>query len=78
MATEIRQLLTRLMGDTMGLPQGSDPSSVLASAYLDPVDKYMLRKNYAYFRYVDDIYVFGADEFRHALRFENSKPAFVN
>ncbi len=69
-ATEIRQLLTRLMGDTMGLPQGSDPSSVLASAYLDPVDKYMLRKNYAYFRYVDDIYVFGADksQARIALR----------
>ncbi len=61
-ALEIRQFLTRAMGTTMGLPQGSDPSSVLASVYLDSVDKYMLRRGYAFYRYVDDMYLFALDE----------------
>lgn len=61
-AVEIRQLLTRLVDGQMGLPQGSDPSSVLASAYLEPVDAYMLRKGYTFYRYVDDIYIFAANE----------------
>ncbi len=61
-AAEIRHLLGKLMGTGMGLPQGSDPSSVLASAYLEPIDTYMLRKGYAFFRYVDDMYVFASSE----------------
>lgn len=61
-ALEIRTLLSSLMESNMGLPQGSDPSSVLATAYLEPVDSYMLRKGYAFFRYVDDMYVFAQDE----------------
>jgi hypothetical protein len=46
----------------MGIPQGQDPSSFLGNIYLDPVDKAMIREGYRYFRYVDDIYVFGRSE----------------
>ena len=42
-----------------GLPQGMWPSDFLGNIYLDPVDKYMLRRGYDYFRYSDDIRVFG-------------------
>ncbi len=42
-----------------GLPQGCWPSNLLGNIYLDPLDKYMLRRGYDYFRYSDDIRVFG-------------------
>ena len=47
---ELKLLLVRLMdGATMGLPQGSDPSSVLATTYLDPVDKVILRRGHEFY-----------------------------
>ena len=45
-------------GSPVGIPQGLDPSSLLGNVYLDPLDKYMIRHGYHYFRYVDDIRVF--------------------
>ncbi|MBA7595367.1 hypothetical protein ES703_02329 [subsurface metagenome] len=42
-----------------GLPQGTWPSDFLGNIYLDPLDKYMLRRGHDYFRYGDDIRVFG-------------------
>ncbi len=42
-----------------GLPQGADPSSLLANYYLDSIDKQMLRPGFKYVRYMDDICIFG-------------------
>jgi hypothetical protein len=60
---ELRSLLGALMrGADRGIPQGNDPSSVIASMYLTPVDRTMLRAGYAYFRYMDDIRIFASSE----------------
>ena len=42
-----------------GLPQGFDPSSLLANYYLDSIDKKMVREGFKYVRYMDDICIFG-------------------
>ncbi len=69
-AAELYDLLKALVGKRRGLPQGYDASSVLATAFLDPVDKAMLRKGWAYYRYVDDIRIVAPSEAhaRKALR----------
>jgi Reverse transcriptase (RNA-dependent DNA polymerase) len=54
---EIRALLRALMGSDFGLPQGCDASSVLGTIFLDPMDKVMRRRGYAFYRYADDIRV---------------------
>ena len=41
--------------EAAGLPQNRDASSFLANVYMLPVDQEMLKKNYCYFRYMDDI-----------------------
>lgn len=41
-----------------GIPQICYPSSFLGNFYLDEFDKWMVRKGYAYRRYVDDMRVF--------------------
>jgi retron-type reverse transcriptase len=53
-----------------GIPQGIWPSDFLGNIYLDPVDKYMLRQGYDYFRYVDDIRICcsSSSEARKALK----------
>ncbi|AYL37634.1 RNA-directed DNA polymerase [Streptomyces sp. PDY-4] len=44
-----------------GLPQGSDASGILANAYLAPVDEYLERNEFPFFRYSDDIMIFHED-----------------
>ncbi len=61
-ASELRTVLKRLMGRASGLPQGPDPSGVLASVYLYPMDQALLSEGYGYVRYVDDIVIFAASE----------------
>lgn len=69
-AAEIRRALETIMGARRGIPQGSDTSSALASAFLNSVDHAMLRAGFAYYRYVDDFRIFAASESeaRRALR----------
>jgi hypothetical protein len=69
-ATEIRHALATLMGGDRGIPQGSDTSSALATAFLSRVDHVMLGAGFAYYRYVDDfrILVSSESEGRRALR----------
>ncbi len=69
-AGEIRSALGTLMASERGIPQGSDTSSALATAFLSNVDHRMLRAGYAYYRYVDDFRIFVASESegRRALR----------
>lgn len=65
---EMKQLLQRLLrrwsrgGHRFGIPQVNDASSFFANLYLDELDKWMLRHDYPYLRYVDDMRVFAADE----------------
>ncbi|SFT30933.1 RNA-directed DNA polymerase [Streptomyces sp. ok210] len=49
-----------------GLPQGSDASGILANAYLAPVDEFLQRNEFPFFRYSDDVMIF--DEDWNALR----------
>ena len=53
----------------VGLPQNRDPSSFLGNVYLHSVDEVMLKKDYNYFRYMDDIRIVCDDQFhaRQAL-----------
>ena len=71
-AREVRSALKGLMsGADQGLTQGNDASSVLATWYLDPLDKAVVRAGYEFFRYVDDMRLFvqGEDDARLALHF---------
>lgn len=61
-AKELRAFLKATMGRAHGLPQGPDPSGVLASAYLHPLDRAMIGAGFGYARYVDDIVVFATDQ----------------
>lgn len=69
-AKEVRSLLKELMGKASGLPQGPDPSGLLASVYLHPLDQALIGAGYGYVRYVDDIYVLAHDrtDAKRALR----------
>ena len=63
MTTLLKTLLDHWSeGRPVGIPQGLDPSSLLGNVYLDPLDKHMVRNGHRYFRYVDDIRVFGRSE----------------
>jgi len=55
---------------TNGLPQNRDASSILANAYMLPVDDVMLSKGYRYYRYMDDIRIVVSDKYeaRSALQ----------
>jgi hypothetical protein len=55
----------------LGIPQGCDASSYLGNLYLRDVDKNMLRANFKYFRYSDEIYILTKDkrEARKAIKF---------
>lgn len=64
----IFNLLKKLQkGSPFGIPQGIWPSDYIGNIYLDPVDKYMIRAGYNYFRYMDDIRV-GADDYLEAQK----------
>ncbi len=69
-ARELRSFLKHTMGRPMGLPQGPDPSGLLASVYLHPLDQALIGAGYGYVRYVDDIYVLAQDrtDAKKALR----------
>ena len=49
-----------------GIPQGANPSHVLANAYLHPVDSYvnneLISDGFMYFRYADDIAIMAKNE----------------
>lgn len=45
-----------------GIPQVNDASSFFANLFLDELDKWMLRNDYVFMRYVDDMRVFAEDE----------------
>ncbi|HMO50095.1 MAG TPA: reverse transcriptase domain-containing protein [Kiritimatiellia bacterium] len=55
---------------TMGVPQGSPLSPVLANLYLDPVDKALATDHSHFIRYADDLVIFcpSADEASGAMR----------
>jgi hypothetical protein len=55
----LESLLEHWFRRKRGLPQGIEPSSLLGNFYLHPMDKHMVRAGFRYFRYMDDIYVFG-------------------
>jgi hypothetical protein len=47
---------------TRGIPQGLAISNILAAIYLDEVDRKMAEFPIEYYRYVDDIFIFGPTE----------------
>lgn len=53
----------------VGIPQGPQPSYLLANMFLYPLDKQLIGKAYKYFRYMDDlkIYSYTEDALRDAL-----------
>ena len=53
-----------------GLPQNTEPSSLLGNFYLNPLDKAMVRAGFKYFRFMDDIYIVASSrlETRMALQ----------
>jgi retron-type reverse transcriptase len=64
---EIKVLLPRLWRrwnkrKDFGIPQVNDASSFFANLFLDDLDKWMVRNNYVFMRYVDDMRVFAEDE----------------
>jgi hypothetical protein len=65
----VRQVMNLLRhwrkGSSYGIPQGIWPSDYLGNAYLDPIDKFMVRAGFDLCRYVDDIRV-AADSFLEA------------
>ncbi|RME60590.1 hypothetical protein D6779_01910 [Candidatus Parcubacteria bacterium] len=63
----LKQYLMKLLsgwsnGKPYGIPQVNNPSSFLGNIYLDEFDKWMVRNNYVYLRYVDDMRVFANTE----------------
>jgi RNA-directed DNA polymerase len=48
-----------------GVPQGLAISNILASIYMDDVDKPMLNLPVSYYRYVDDVLIFGSEDAVH-------------
>jgi len=64
---EIKVLLPRLWkrwnrNKDFGIPQVNDASSFFGNLFLDELDKWMLRNNYVFLRYVDDMRIFAMDE----------------
>lgn len=64
---DIKVVLPRLwrrwnQNKDFGIPQVNDASSFFANLFLDELDKWMLRNNYVFMRYVDDIRLFAQDE----------------
>lgn len=64
---DIKVILPRLwrrwnQNKEFGIPQVNDASSFFANIFLDELDKWMLRNNYVFMRYVDDMRVFAEDE----------------
>ncbi len=64
---DIKVLLPRLWrrwnkNKDFGMPQVNDASSFFANLFLDELDKWMLRNNFVFMRYVDDMRVFAEDE----------------
>lgn len=49
-----------------GVPQGLAISNILASIYMQPIDDAMTGYNVSYFRYVDDVLMYGRHEHVHA------------
>lgn len=50
-----------------GLPVGPEPSSVMGTAFLMPLDDALARNGHTYFRYTDDVVVVGRDLARDDL-----------
>jgi retron-type reverse transcriptase len=46
----------------VGIPQGPGPSYLLANMLLHNLDKVIISEGYAYYRYMDDIKIYGNDE----------------
>ena len=57
----LEEFLLGIMGRRRGIPQGLEPSDLLATAYLAPVDAEMLREGFQYHRNGDDIRVAAPD-----------------
>jgi Reverse transcriptase (RNA-dependent DNA polymerase) len=52
----LESFLTAIMGSEIGLPQGPRSSDIFASAYLLPVDNWLLEQKWPFVRYADDYY----------------------
>lgn len=48
-----------------GVPQGLAISNILASIYMQPIDDAMINYDVSYFRYVDDVLIYGGHEQVH-------------
>lgn len=55
------EFIARVMNSNKGIPQGLEPSDVLATAYLSQVDSHMTRLGVNYCRHGDDIRICSAD-----------------
>jgi hypothetical protein len=60
---EVISLLIKLLAcwnpGGRGIPQGFDASSLLGNCFLDPLDKHMVRAGVRFFRFNDDMCIFG-------------------
>jgi RNA-directed DNA polymerase len=54
------ELLTNVTGRRFGIPQQSAPSDVLAEAYIDVLERRLIRANVSVFRYSDDFRITAA------------------
>lgn len=62
-ANLLYNIICKISGKELGLPQNSDASSLLASFYLNQVDIFMLHHSPEYFRFMDDIRIFCSDKY---------------
>lgn len=67
LADQITSTLEGILGRRVGLPQSNETSHVLADAYLDVVERKLLRRGHAVWRYNDDFH-FAAPDLRTARR----------
>lgn len=59
----LKEMLRKFSNKSLGLPQNSDASSLLASFYLNQVDLIMHNSTFAYYRFMDDIRIFCKDKY---------------
>jgi len=62
-AKMLRMIIEKFTTKSVGLPQNSDASALLASFYLNQVDIFMQHHTSQYYRFMDDIRIFCKDKY---------------